>query len=112
MVSEGAVEEMSIDTRPSIKGAGSVRAGTITLVLGILFLTATVFTYVLSLSDVVDPPNWVRALGLAWLPVGFVGTPIAYALARTGPGRDRGRVGLVVALVGLLAFVVLVFVAG
>ena len=87
-------------------------AGTVSLVLGILFLAATVFTYVLSLTDLVDPPNWVRAAGLVWLPIGFVGTPIAYALARTGPGRDRGRVGLVAGLVGLLAFVLLVLAVG
>jgi hypothetical protein len=54
----------------------------------------------------------VRVVGLVWLPIGFFGTPIAYALARNGPGRKRGRVGLVVALVGLVALVVLLFAAG
>ena len=66
----------------------------------------------LSLSDAFNPPNWVRVVGLVWLPVGFFGTPIAYALAREGPGRERGRVGLVVAVVGLLAFVWLMFALG
>ena len=103
---------MRTDTRPTSQDVGSRRAGTVSLVLGILFLAATVFTYLLSLTDLVDPPNWVRAAGLVWLPIGFVGTPIAYALARTGPGRDRGRVGLVAGLVGLLAFVLLVLAVG
>lgn len=61
----------------------------------------------LSLSDAVDPPTWLRILGLVWLPVGFVGTPLAYAVARVGPGRDRARVGLALALVGPVAFVAL-----
>lgn len=103
---------MSIDPGTASPDAVSDRAGTTTLVLGVLFLAATVFTYVLSLSDQVNPPNWVRALGLVWLPIGFFGTPIAYTFARTGEGRFRGRVGVAFALVGLLAFVVLLFVAG
>ena len=90
----------------------SARAGTITLVLGILFLAATVLTYVLSLSDLVNPPNWVRAAGLVWLPIGFFGAPIAYTLARKGPGRDRGRIGLAFVGAGLLAFMALLFAIG
>lgn len=103
---------MSIDTRPTIPETTSLRAGTITLVLGLLFTAATAFTYVLSLSDAVNPPNWVRALGLVWLPVGFFGAPLAYTLARKGPGRRRGRIGLAIGLVGLTAFVALLIVAG
>ena len=92
--------------------ASTARAGTITLALGVLFSAAVAFTYVLSLSDVVDPPTWVRALGLVWLPIGLAGTPIAYAVARTGEGRDRARVGLLVALVGVVALVALVVAIG
>lgn len=100
-------------------GQETTRAGTLTLVLGALFLAATAFTYVLSLDAVydvllgdVDPPNWVRALGLVWLPIGFLGTPIAYGYAHTGTGRDRARVGLLLMLVGLVAFVALNFAVG
>lgn len=106
------MSEVSTDTRPTGLALSSLRAGTVTLVLGGLFLAATAFTYVLSLSDVVDPPNWVRALGLVWLPIGFVGTPVAYAIARYGPGPTRGRVGIALALVGVVAFVVLLYAAG
>lgn len=103
---------MTIDTRRTSRDTGPRRAGTITLVLGVLALAATVFAYVLSLSDLVNPPNWVRGLGLVWLPIGFFGTPIGYMLARNGPGRHRGRVGLAVAGFGLLAFVVLLVLVG
>lgn len=89
-----------------------MRAGTITLLLGLMAVLATAFTYVLSLSDVIDPPNWVRILGLVWMPIGFIGTPVTYAVARLGPGRRRGRIGLALALAGLAAFVVLLWIAG
>jgi hypothetical protein len=112
VVTEVEADAMSIDTRDTGRHTGSMRAGTLTVVLGVLAAAATAFTYVLSLSEAVNPPNWVRVLGLVWLPIGFLGTPITYTLARTGPGRDRGRVGLAIALAGLLAFVALLFVAG
>ena len=102
---------MTMQVRPHDR-AGTPRAGTVTLVLGVLFSAAVAFTYVLSLSDVVEPPTWVRALGLVWLPIGLAGTPIAYAVARHGEGRNRARVGVLVALVGLVAFVALVVAVG
>lgn len=86
----------------------SALAGTVTLVLGILFAASVVWTYVLSLTDLVDAPNWVRALGSVWLPVGFGGVPIAYYFARTGEGRNRGRLGVLIGLVSLVAFIALV----
>lgn len=103
---------MSTDFEPTDMSVVSARAGSITLALAILFVAATAFTYLLSLSDAFNPPHWVRVVGLVWLPIGFFGTPIAYALARIGPGRKRGRVGLMVALVGLVTFVVLLLAAG
>ena len=104
-------DALSVDTKQTRPDTASTRAGTITLILALLFLFATAFTYVLSLSEGVNPANWVRALGLVWLPIGFFGAPIAYSLARTGPGRHRGRIGLAVLLVGVVAFVVLQFIA-
>lgn len=80
--------------------------------LGALALAATVFTYMLSLSENFNPPGWVRAAGLVWLPIGFFGTAFAYMAARKGSGRRRGRIGLTLAGVGLVAFVVLLFIAG
>ena len=108
------MSDVSTDTRPTGLALSSLRAGTVALVLGLLFLAATAFTYVLNLTDLVNPPNWARAVGLVWLPIGFVGTPIAYAIARYGPGRTRtrGRVGVALALVGLLAFMVLLYAVG
>ncbi len=94
------------------RDVASVRAGTVTLLLGLAFVAATAYTYLLSLGDAFNPPHWARVLGLVWLPIGFFGTPIAYAVARTGDGRQRGRVGVLIALVGLVAFVALEFAVG
>ncbi|MGM9471989.1 hypothetical protein ACS5PJ_08280 [Pseudarthrobacter sp. YS3] len=103
---------MTTDNMQTHKGTGSERAGTITVVLGVLALAATLFTYVLSLSAGFNPPGWVRVMGLIWLPIGFFGAAIAYTAARKGPGRRRGMLGLAIAGVGLVAFVVLLFIAG
>ena len=101
---------MTTHVRSVGQGSVSVRAGTVALALGILFATAVAFTYVLSLSDRFNPPNWVRVIGLVWLPIGFGGTPIAYILAGRGEGRRLARTGGLIMLVALIAFVAL-FVA-
>lgn len=103
---------MTTQPGPLGQGSGPGRAGTATLVLGILFAAAVAYTYVLSLSDLVDPPNWARAAGLVWLPVGIVGVPLGYAIARGGEGRDRGLLGVLVGLIGLAALVTLLFALG
>ena len=104
---------MTLDTRPVQSSADpSTRAGVIALILGTLFVAATGFTYMLSLMETFDPPTWVRALGLIWLPIGLIGTPIACVLARTGSGRTLGQVGLALAFIALCAFIVLQFAIG
>ena len=90
----------------------SAVAGSVTLALEILFTAAVAYTYVLSLSDTFNPPNWDRIVGLVWLPIGLGGVPIAYSLARTGEGRQQGRLGVLIGLVGLAAFVALVIAIG
>ena len=90
----------------------SVRAGTAALVMGALFVAATAFAALLSLSESFNPPDWVRVAGLVWLPIGFFGTPIAFLVSRGGRGRTRGSVGLALAFAALVGFVVLLVVAG
>ena len=103
---------MTTRTHTRAKHTRSTTAGSATVALGVLFAAAVAYAYVLSLSDTFNPPNWVRVIGLVWLPLGFVGVPIAYDLARTGEGRNRGRLGVVIGLVGLAAFVALVIASG
>lgn len=66
----------------------------------------------LSLSEALNPPSWVRVLGLAWLPMRLGGVPIAYSVARAGDGRTGGRLGVRIALIGLVAFVELFITIG
>lgn len=103
---------MTTHTGTAHKQTGSGVAGSVTLALGILFTAAVAYTFLLSLSDTLDPPTWVRAVGLVWLPIGFGGVPIGYYLARTGDGRDRARLGVLIGLAGLVAFTALVLAIG
>ena len=103
---------MTADARPTPPPQISARAGTAAVALGALFMASTVVVYLLSLTDVLDWPNWLRAVGLAGLPIGLVGTPLAYALARRGPGRRRAAVGLALMGAALLAFVALLATMG
>lgn len=91
---------------------GAAVAGTVTLVLGTLFTLAVVYAYALSLEGGVDPPDWARVVGLLWLPVGLAGVPIGWYWSRGGTRENRSELGVVVALVGALAFVVLVVALG
>ncbi len=91
---------------------GAATAGTVTLVLGTLFTLAVAYAYALSLGGGLDAPDWARVLGLVWLPVGIAGVPIGYFWSRGAAHQGRAELGLVVALVGALAFVVLVVALG
>ncbi|GAA1929744.1 hypothetical protein [Nocardioides marmoribigeumensis] len=84
-------------------------AGTLTLVLGALFVVATGFAYLVSLSADVNPPDWVRVVGLLGVPLGFFGTPVAFVAARH---EARARAGLALFAAALVALVVLLVVAG
>jgi hypothetical protein len=107
---------MTTQVRPHNKNRGqnigSMRAGTATVVLGILLVAAVAYASVLSLSESFNPPHWIRVVGLLGLPIGFCGVPIAYAIARTGEGRARGRVGVVVTILGLAGFTALLIALG
>lgn len=87
-------------------------AGTVTLVLGVLFALAVAYTYVLSLASGVNPPDWARVVGLVWLPVGLAGVPIGYYWSRDGDRQHLAEVGLALALVGAVALVGLVVAVG
>jgi hypothetical protein len=100
----------TLERRDTLPGAGV--AGTITLVLGVLFTLAVAFAYVLSLADGVNPPDWVRVVGLVWLPVGLAGVPIGYYWSRDGDRQRLAEVGVALALVGAVVLVALVVAMG
>lgn len=89
----------------------SKRLGRWCAVLGLVSLAALVWLWVLSATPL-DPPNWVRILGLVWLPVGVVGALFTGIPALRGEGRPGALVGLIAAAVTVIAFVVLINVLG
>jgi hypothetical protein len=104
---------MATEAGPRARGDASTTAGTVTLLLGLLCAAAVAFAYALSLSETFNPPNWVRVVGLIWIPIAFGGVPIAYlGLARDGAGRARGRLGVVLTVVSLAALMALVVALG
>ena len=100
----------TLDKRGVLPGAAV--AGTVTLALGVLFVLAVAYTYLLSLDSGVNPPDWARAVGLVWLPVGLAGVPIGYYWARGGVRQHHAELGAAIALVGVVAFVALVVAVG
>lgn len=99
-------------TRGVQRGWAGDLAGTATLVLGVVFALAIGFTYWLSLDATFNPPDWVRFVGLIWLPIGFALLPVGYLVARSGRRRGQARAGMLLALLGLAALVILLFVLG
>lgn len=88
--------------------------GLVTLVLGVAALASTGFLWLLSTTDVVDPANWVRAVGLLGIPVGMVGSFVVgmTAGAKRGRGRTLAFAGMALAAVALVLFVILMWTAG
>lgn len=103
---------MALDTRTTQHPDLSKRAGTLALVLGIAFAVSTVLTFLMSLTDLIDAPNWLRALMSIGIPLGFFGVPLSFAVARTGAGRQRALIGVGLAVASLAAFVALLFAKG
>ena len=82
-------------------------AGRMSAAFGLSAIAALVWLWVLTATPL-DPPNWVRILGLAFLPVGVVGAVIAGMSGRRGAGRTYALVGLSAAAVTVIGFVLLI----
>ena len=84
------------------------------LVVGLALVAACglAFTWVLSVSDAIDPPNWVRIPLILMLPFGVVGSLLAAGGAWQGGARARAATGLVLTATVVIGFVVLLTIAG
>ncbi|WP_142139233.1 hypothetical protein [Acidovorax sp. SLBN-42] len=96
--------------------AGSVSgrsktAGRLSAVFGLVALAAFGWLWALSATPL-DPPNWVRIVGLAFLPIGLVGAVVTGIAGLRGAARAWAVVGLVAAVVTIVAFVVLLTLYG
>jgi hypothetical protein len=100
---EAPAHEHTKDTR---------RSGLVSVVCGVVAVLALVWTWVLSVSDVLDPPDWVRIPGILLMPAALVVGLAAALQARQGNGRRHGTVGLGLVALVVLGFIVLLNVAG
>lgn len=86
-------------------------AGRLSAVFGLLALAAFAWLWVLSATPF-DPPNWVRILGLVFLPIGLVGALVTGIAGVRRPPRAWAVVGLAAAGATIVAFVLLVTLYG
>lgn len=87
------------------------RAATAVLVLGIIAALSGVLTGLLSFTDTLDPPGWVRVAMTTGLPIGILGAPSVWFLAPAARREPMTIVGMGLVVVTLAAFIVMVNVA-
>lgn len=100
---------MSAVETPGIRR--SRRLGRWSATLGLIGAAAFVWLWLLSATPL-DPPDWIRILGLVFLPVGVIGAMITGIPAVRGAGRPAALVGLIAAALTVIAFIVILNVLG
>ena len=91
---------------------GVDRRGALCLFFGAAAAAALGWLWLLTLPDV-NPANWVRILGLLWLPVGVAGAVVTGLTGRRGRRPTPSTVGgLALAGLTVVGFVVLISTAG
>lgn len=89
------------------------RLGIACTVFGTLAALAFLWLWVLSVSPALNPPDWIRILGIAGFPIGIVGSAaVAVAARGTAAGRAWIAAGLSLAAAALVGFIILVAVLG
>ncbi|MEV1131606.1 hypothetical protein [Agromyces sp. NPDC049794] len=100
---------MSTSPRPDVRQ--SKTPGVLSVVFGLVALAAFGWLWALSATPL-DPPNWVRILGIAFLPIGIIGGVITGISGLRGAGRGWAIAGLVVVGLTIVAFIVLITALG
>ena len=88
------------------------RWGAWSIALAVAAVGGLVFTWVLSVSDVMDPPNWARIPVILLLPFGVIGSLLAASGAWQGGDKARATIGLALTAAVVIGFVVLLNIAG
>ena len=86
--------------------------GVASAVLGGAAALATVWLWLLSALPDFNPPNWIRIVGLIWLPVGIIGSLVGWMAARQGAGRSWGLVGVGLTGLAITGFVAALVILG
>lgn len=87
------------------------RWGAWSIALAVAAACGLAATWVLSVSDVIDPPSWVRIPAILLLPIGVIGSLLTASGAWQGGARARAATGLAVTAAVVIGFVVLLAVA-
>ena len=90
----------------------TARTGRYSIVLGALALGALAWTWALSVLPDLNPPNLVRIPGILLLPVGVLAGLATGVVALRGDGHRDAVIGLALAGLAVVGFVVLLAVAG
>lgn len=80
--------------------------GTLCAAFGAVAVAAFLWLLSLMLPDF-NPPNWIRILGVVWMPIGVAGALVTGYLGRNGPDRSRVVIGLSLAALTVIGFIVL-----
>lgn len=83
-------------------------AGRVATLFAAIGAAAMVFVWVISTSDELDPPEWVRIVGSLLVPIGLVGAVGAGIVGLRGSGRSWAVAGIALAAIVVVVFVVLV----
>lgn len=100
-----------MSTSPGSATRPSKTLGVVSAVLGLVALVAFGWLWALSATPL-DPPNWVRILGIAFLPIGVVGGAVTGIAGLRGAGRGWAIAGLVAVGLSIVAVSVLITVMG
>lgn len=75
--------------------------------LGVLGAVSAALTGVLSFTDSLDPPEWVRITMTSGIPVALFGAPLVWLLVPAARHETLTKVGMTLVGLMLVAFVVM-----
>ena len=101
-----------MSTSPRSTDRPSKVPGVLSAVFGVVALAAFGWLWALSTTPL-DPPDWVRILGIVFLPIGIiVGVLTGIPGLRSAAGRPWAIAGFAAVGLTIVAFIVLITVLG
>ena len=100
-----------MSTSPRSTDRPSKVPGVLSAVFGLVALAAFCWLWALSTTPL-DPPNWLRIVGIALLPVGIIVALLTGIPGLRTAGRAWAIAGLVAVGVAVVALIVLITVLG
>ena len=104
---------MASDEEAGMSGPGDTgtgranRAGVWSAVLGLVALAAFGWLWALTATPL-DPPNWMRIIGIFFFPIGVVGAIITGISGMRNGDRRWALIGMIAAAIAVIGFVLLI----